>query len=96
MIKQYFEKFIWLWNEKSWDKVESKEYRVSEVNEKSKEIQRNRVVMRMGQEKETGQEKRTTMVKLMGLAVPSLNINIELMGLAMPPLTFSFENYSFY
>jgi hypothetical protein len=48
--------------------------------------------MRTGQEKETGQEKRTTMVKLMGLAVPLLNINIELMGLAMPPLNFSFQN----
>jgi hypothetical protein len=39
--------------------------------------------MRTGQEKETGQEKRTTMVKLMDLAVPPLNINIKLMGLTM-------------
>jgi len=63
-----------------------------------------------GQEKEIGQGKRTAMVKLMGLAMPPLNINIELMGLAMPPLNinielmglantpliFSFRNYSFY
>jgi len=35
-----------------------------------------------GQEKEIGQGKRTAMVKLMGLAMPPLNINIELMGLA--------------
>ena len=66
--------------------------------------------MRTGQEKEIGQEKRTAMVKLkglavpplyinielMGLAVPPLYINIELMGFAVPPLNFSFQNYSFY
>jgi hypothetical protein len=52
--------------------------------------------MRSGQEKEFGKEKRTTMVKLMGLAVPPLYINVELMGLAMPSLNFSFQNYSFY
>jgi len=42
-----------------------------------------------GQEKEIGQGKRTAMVKLMGLAMPPLNINIELMGLAMPPLNIN-------
>jgi hypothetical protein len=52
--------------------------------------------MRTGQEKEIGQEKRTAMVKLKGLAVPPLYINIELMGFAVPPLNFSFQNYSFY
>jgi hypothetical protein len=52
--------------------------------------------MRTGQEKEIGQEKRTATVKLMGLAVPPLYINIELMGLAVPPLNFAFQNYSFY
>jgi hypothetical protein len=44
-----------------------------------------------GQEKEIGQGKRTAMVKLMGLAMPPLNINIELMGLAMPPLNINIE-----
>jgi hypothetical protein len=39
----------------------------------------------------TGQEKRTTMVKLMGLAVPLLKINIKLMGLAMPSLNINIE-----
>ena len=62
---------------------------VSEENEKSKEIQRNRLVMITGHEKEIGQGKRTTMVKLTGLAMPPLNINIELMGLAMPPLNIN-------
>jgi hypothetical protein len=79
-----------LWNGESWDIVECKEYRVSEENEKSKEIQRNRLVKITGQEKEIGQGKRTTVGKLMGLAMPPLNINIELMGLAMSPLIFSF------
>ena len=78
-----------LWNGESWDRVECKEYRVSEENEKSKEIQRNRLVMITGQEKEIRQGKRTAMVKLMGLAMPPLNINIELMGLAMPLLNLS-------
>jgi hypothetical protein len=70
-----------LWNRESWDKV-TKEYRVTEKNGESKEIQRNREVMRTGQEKGIGQERRTTMVKLMGLAMPSLN--------------FSFQKCSFY
>jgi hypothetical protein len=47
-----------------------------------------------GHEKEIGQGKRTTMVKLTGLAMPPLNINIELTGLAMPRLIFSFHNFS--
>jgi hypothetical protein len=42
-----------------------------------------------GQEKEIRQGKRTAMVKLMGLTMPPLNINIELMGLAMPPPNLS-------
>jgi hypothetical protein len=79
-------------------------------NFQSKEIQRNREVMRTGQEKGIGQEGRTTMmklmglvmpsltitIKLMGLAMPSLNITIKLMGLAMPSLNFSFQKCSFY
>ena len=52
-----------LWNGESWDKVENKKYRVSEENGESKEIQRNREVMRTGQKKGIGQERRTTMVK---------------------------------
>ncbi len=44
-----------------------------------------------GQEKEIEQGKRTAMVKLKGLAMPPLNINIELMGLAMPPLNINIE-----
>ncbi len=44
-----------------------------------------------GHEKEIGQGKRTTMVKLTGLAMPPLNINIELTGLAMPPLNINIE-----
>jgi hypothetical protein len=48
--------------------------------------------MRTAQEKRIGQERRTTMVKLMGLA---LNITIKLTGLAMPSLNFSFQNFSF-
>ena len=51
-----------LWNGESWDKVETKKYRVSEENGESKEIQRNREVMRTGQEKGIGQELRTTKV----------------------------------
>jgi hypothetical protein len=51
--------------------------------------------MRTAQEKRIGQERRTTMVKLMGLAIPSLNITIKLTGLAMPSLNFSFQNFSF-
>jgi hypothetical protein len=46
-----------------------------------------------GHEKEIGQGKRTTMVKLTGLAMPPLNINIELMGLAMPPLNINFFEF---
>ena len=49
-----------------------------------------------GQEKEIGQGKRTVMVKLMGLAMYPLNINISLMGLTNTYLIFSFQNYSFY
>ncbi len=44
-----------------------------------------------GHEKEIGQGKRTTLVKLTGLAMPPLNINIELMGLAMPLLNINIE-----
>jgi hypothetical protein len=39
--------------------------------------------MRTAQEKRIGQERRTTMVTLMGPAMPSLNITIKLTGLAM-------------
>jgi hypothetical protein len=49
--------------------------------------------MKTGHEKEIRQGKRTTMVKLTGLAMPPLNINIELMGLAMLRLIFSFHNF---
>ena len=56
-----------LWNGESWVIVECKDYRVSEENEKSKEI---RLVMITGQEKEIGQGKRTAIVKLMGPAMP--------------------------
>jgi hypothetical protein len=52
--------------------------------------------MRTGQEKGIGQERRTTMVKLMGLAMPSLTNTIKLMGLAVPSLNFSFQKCSFY
>jgi hypothetical protein len=58
-----------LWNR---DRVETKEYRVSEENGESEKNQRNREVMRTAQEKRIGQERKTTMVKLMGLAMPSL------------------------
>ena len=50
-----------LWNRESWDKV-TKEYRVGEKSGESKEIQRNREVMRTDQEKGIGQELRTTKV----------------------------------
>jgi hypothetical protein len=46
------------------------------------------LVMITGQEIEIGQGKITAMVKLMGLAMPPLNINIELIGLANIPLIF--------
>jgi hypothetical protein len=47
--------------------------------------------MKTGQGKLIGQERRATMAKLMGLTMPSLNINIMLMGLgdAFPKLFVS-------
>jgi hypothetical protein len=59
-----------LWNGESWDRVETKEYRVSEENGESKKIQRNREVMRTAQEKRIGQERKTTMVKLILPCLP--------------------------
>lgn len=40
-----------LWNRESWDRVETKEYRVSEEYGESKKKQRNREVIRTAQEK---------------------------------------------
>jgi hypothetical protein len=45
--------------------------------------------MRTAQEKRIGQERRTTMVTLMGPAMPSLNITIKFTGLAMGETVFS-------